>query len=151
VSQPYFWKNGRMTLTFPKWGLGSPSGLPRFQSLISGVKTPHIEAFFISLESYQIFYVENGLAWAIWTSTAQLCQNERSGIKLAVWLLTTKSRESTRPRCVQGECDIQLESSGQRLQLCFRPHRDWRSAQEVMRPQSRGSPSCWNFKLVGWM
>jgi hypothetical protein len=27
VSQPHFWKNVRMTLTLPKWGLGSPSGL----------------------------------------------------------------------------------------------------------------------------
>jgi len=41
-----------MTLTLPKWGLGSPSGLSKFQSSIAGVKTPRLEAFFISLESY---------------------------------------------------------------------------------------------------
>jgi hypothetical protein len=28
--------------------------------------------FFISLESYQSVDVENGLAWAIWTSEAQV-------------------------------------------------------------------------------
>jgi hypothetical protein len=38
-----------MRLTLPKWGLGSPSGLPKLQSSIAGVKTPHIGAFFISL------------------------------------------------------------------------------------------------------
>ncbi len=62
VSQPFFWKSGRMTLTLPKWGLGSPLGLPKLQSSITGVKTPCIEVFFISLENYQSIDVENGLA-----------------------------------------------------------------------------------------
>jgi hypothetical protein len=51
-----------MTLTLPKWGLVSPSGLPKLQSSIAGVKTPRLEAFFMSLESYLIVDVENGLA-----------------------------------------------------------------------------------------
>jgi hypothetical protein len=70
MSQPYCWKSGRVTLTLPKWGLGSPSGLLKLQSSISGAKTPCIEALFISLKSYQSLDVENGLAWAIWTYTA---------------------------------------------------------------------------------
>ncbi len=51
-----------MTFTLPKWGLGSPPGLPKLQSSIAGVKTPCLEAFLISLESYQNVDVENGLA-----------------------------------------------------------------------------------------
>jgi hypothetical protein len=51
-----------MRLTLLKWGLGSPLGLPKLQSLIAGVKTPRIGAFFISLETYQSLDVENGLA-----------------------------------------------------------------------------------------
>jgi hypothetical protein len=51
-----------MRLTFPKWGLGSPPGLPKLQSLIARVKTLCIETYFISLESYQSVDVENGLA-----------------------------------------------------------------------------------------
>ncbi len=39
-------------------------------------------------------------------------------------------------------CDILLESSWQGLQLCFRPHCNWRSAQKVMCPQSCGNPKC---------
>jgi hypothetical protein len=62
----------RMRFTLPKWGLGSPPRLLKLQSSIVGVKTPCIEAFFISLESYQSVDVENELAWAIWTSTAQI-------------------------------------------------------------------------------
>jgi len=52
MSQPHFWKSVRITFTLPKWGLGSPPGLSKFQSLIVGVKTPCLEAFFISLEIY---------------------------------------------------------------------------------------------------
>ncbi len=59
-----------MTLTLPKWGLGSPPRLPSLQSWIAGVKTPRIGVFFMSLESFESVDVENELAWAIWTSTA---------------------------------------------------------------------------------
>jgi hypothetical protein len=56
------WKSERMTPSLPKWGLGSLPGLSKLQSSIAGVKTPCIEAFFISLKSYQSVDVENGLA-----------------------------------------------------------------------------------------
>jgi len=41
----------------------------------------------------------------------KLWPKERSGIKLVVWLPTTKSQELTRSPCVQVACDIPLESS----------------------------------------
>ncbi len=66
-----------MKLTLPKWGLGSLSGLPKLQSLIAGVKTPHTRVFFISLESYRNVDVKNVLAWAIWTSAAQVMAKRR--------------------------------------------------------------------------
>jgi len=68
-----------MTLTLPKWGLGSPSGLPKLQSSIAEVKTPCLEAFFISLENYHSVDVENGLTSAIWTSTTQVMAKRRAG------------------------------------------------------------------------
>jgi hypothetical protein len=52
LSQPHFWKSVKMILTLPKWGFGSPPKLPKFQSSIARVKTPHLEAFFMSLEIY---------------------------------------------------------------------------------------------------
>jgi hypothetical protein len=118
-----------MTFTFPKWGLGSPPGLSKFQSWIAGVKTPRIRMFFISLESYESVDVENGLAWAIWSSAAQVMCKRNAGSQIGS---LTKSRESTRTRCVQGECDTPLESSQGGLQVCFRPHPDRRSEQRIM-------------------
>jgi hypothetical protein len=79
LSQPHFEKSVRMKLTLPKWELGSPSGLPKFQSSIAGVKTPRIVAFFISLEIYWNVDVENGLAWIIWTFAAQVMVERKAG------------------------------------------------------------------------
>jgi len=42
-------------------------------------------------------------------------------------------------------CNIPLESSQWRLQLCFEPILNQRSAREVMGPQSRGNPNFGNF------
>jgi hypothetical protein len=68
-----------MTLTLPKWGLGSPPRLPKLQSSIARVKTPCLEAFIISLEIYRSINVENGLARAIWTFTAQVMAKRSDG------------------------------------------------------------------------
>jgi hypothetical protein len=70
----------------------------------------------------------------------KLWPKERPEVKLAIWLPTTKSRESTRFTWLQMTCHISLESSQRGLQLSFRPHCDRRSAKEVMRLQSPGSP-----------
>jgi len=67
-----------MRLTLPNRGLGSPPGLPKLQSWITRVKTPRIGVFFISLESYESVDVENELAWAIWTSAAQVMYKRRA-------------------------------------------------------------------------
>jgi len=40
----------------------------------------------------------------------KLWLKEGPGIKLAIWLPTTKSQESTRSQCVQVECNTTLES-----------------------------------------
>jgi len=52
-----------------------------------------------------------------------------------------KGWESTRLPCVQMECDTPFEGFRQELQLCFRPHPNRRSQQDVMFPQSCGSPT----------
>ncbi len=83
-SNPYeFWYENiegsvRSSLTFPKMGLGSPSGLLKTQRVIAGVKTPRIKAFFIPLERSWSVNVQNDLAWAIWTSTAQVMVKRRA-------------------------------------------------------------------------
>jgi len=80
----------------------------------------------------------------------KLWSKEGPGVKLAVWLPTTKSRESTRFQCVQVKCDTLLESSRGELQLWFRPHPDSSSRREVMSVQSPGSPNRDNFGTPLW-
>jgi hypothetical protein len=75
----------------------------------------------------------------------KLWPKEGLGVKLAIWLPTTKSRESTRFPCVQVACNISLESSWWRLQFCFRLHLHQRCAHKIMGPQSCKSPNFGNF------
>jgi hypothetical protein len=84
------------------------------------------------------------LKWArivFWHLKHKLWRKERSRVKLTIWLPTTKSQESTWFPRMQVAYDIPLESSWRGLQLCFKPHCNWRSTCKVMGPQSRGSPS----------
>jgi hypothetical protein len=92
VSQPHFGPRVRMKLTLPKVGSWSSSGLPKTQSSNSRVKTPRIEVFFISMKISWSLDAQNGLACAIWTSVAQVMGKRRVGVKLPVWLPTTKSQ-----------------------------------------------------------
>jgi hypothetical protein len=80
----------------------------------------------------------------------KLWAKEGPGVKLAVWLLTTKSRESTRSRCELGECDIALKSSQQELQYWFRPCPNRRLWWEVMAVQSPESPNRDSFGTPLW-
>jgi len=62
VSQPHFEGSVGSPLTLPKMGLGSPPGLLKTQSAITGVKIPCIEVFLIPLKRYSSVDVQNGLA-----------------------------------------------------------------------------------------
>jgi hypothetical protein len=79
LSQPHFEVSVRSPLTLPKMGLESPPGLPKTQSSITGVKTPHLEVFFIPLERSWNVNVQNSLTWVIWTSTAQVMVERKVG------------------------------------------------------------------------
>jgi hypothetical protein len=106
------WKSEGMTPSLPKWGFGNPSGLLKFQSLIVGVKTLCIEALFISLEKLSKCKCQKmGSHEPFGHLQHELWRKERWWIELTIWLSTTKSKESTQPRCVQVECDTLLESS----------------------------------------
>jgi len=80
----------------------------------------------------------------------KLWPKEGPRVKLAIWLPTTKSQETTRFRCVQVECDTSLESSRGELQLWFRPRPDPSSGRGVMSVQSPGSPNRDSFKTPLW-
>jgi hypothetical protein len=143
MSQPHFGLSVRMKLTHPKVGTWSPPRLLKIQSLIAGIKTPRIGVFFISMERSRNENVQNGLAWAIWTSTTQVMGKRRAGSQ-------TGSRESTSSRCLQKECNRELESSWGELQLWFRPHSNRRSEPGNMSSQSPGSPTRDSFGTPPW-
>jgi hypothetical protein len=72
------------------------------------------------------------------------------GVKLAIWLPTTKSQESTSSRRLQKECDGALESSQGELQLWLRPHSNQRSEPGVMSVQSPRSLTRDSFGTLPW-
>jgi hypothetical protein len=72
----------------------------------------------------------------------KLWSKEGPGIKLAIWILTTKNRESPRFPCMQVACHIALESSWRGLQLCF-----WRRfVHKVMGPPKSQESQPWEFQ-----
>jgi hypothetical protein len=139
-----------MKLTFPKVGSWSPLRFLKIQSSITGVKTLCIGVFFMSLERSWSVNVQNGLAWAIWTSQPKLWAKKGSGVKLAIWLPTIKSRESTRIWCLQEECNMALEFSQKGLQDWFIAHPNRRSEQEVMVAQSPRNVNRDSFEIPLW-
>jgi hypothetical protein len=79
--------------------------------------------------------------WPFGHLQPKLWAKEGLGVKLAVWLLTIKSRKSTSSRCPNWECDTALESSRWELQLLFRTRPDPSSGRGAMTVQSSGSPA----------
>jgi hypothetical protein len=80
----------------------------------------------------------------------KLWQKEGPGVKLAIWLPTTKSQELTQLRCVQVKCDILLESSRGELQVFLRFYSNQRSEQGVMTLQNPRSPNQDSFGTPPW-
>ncbi len=128
------------------FGNWSPDGFLNLQRVIAEVKIQWIKKFLIPLKSFWNFYVRNGIAWPLGYLKQKLWSKERSKVKLPIWLSTTKNRELSWFCCVQMTCHISLESSLQRLQLCFKPHFNRKSAQKSMGLQSRRSPNFKNFE-----
>jgi hypothetical protein len=78
LSQPHFGRSVRVKPTLPKVGSWSPPGLPKIQNSIAGVNSPRIWVFLVSLKSSWSVDVQNDLAWAIWTSAAQVMGKRRA-------------------------------------------------------------------------
>jgi hypothetical protein len=77
--------------------------------------------------------------WPFGHPQPKLWAKEGPGVKLAVWLPTTKSRKSTSSWHQIWECDTSLERSWRGLQLWFRPRCDQTMQSGVMSSQSPGT------------
>jgi len=71
----------------------------------------------------------------------KLWATEGPGVKLAVWLPTTKSQESTSSWRLNWKCNTALESSQWELQLWFKTCPNLSSGRGVMAVQSFRSPA----------
>jgi hypothetical protein len=78
--------------------------------------------------------------WQFGHLQPKLWAKEGPGVKLAVWLPTTKSRESTSSRRPIWVCHMALERSRRGLQLWSNPRCDPTLQSGVMAVQSSGSP-----------
>jgi hypothetical protein len=78
--------------------------------------------------------------WQLGHLQPKLWAKEGPGVKLPVWLPTTKSRESTSSRRPIWVCDMALERSRRGLQVWFRRRRNPTLQSGVMAVQSSGSP-----------
>jgi hypothetical protein len=78
--------------------------------------------------------------WSFGHLQPKLWAKEGPGVKLAVWLPTSKSQEVTCYRRVLWKCDMALESSLRRLQVWFRPRPDQRLGWGATKSQSPKVP-----------
>jgi hypothetical protein len=84
--------------------------------------------------------------WSFGHLQPKLWAKEGPGVKLPVWLPTTKSRELTSSWHPNLECNTELKSSRRRLQVWFKPRPDRRSGREATKSQSPGSPKPGQFR-----
>jgi hypothetical protein len=80
----------------------------------------------------------------------KLWAKEGPRVKLAVWLPTTKSQESTSSRHCLKECDTALESSWRELKFWFKPRPNPSLGRGAMNGQSPGTPTQDNFGTPIW-
>jgi hypothetical protein len=145
------WK-WRLTLPneLPFWELESQWTLEPLKSNCKGQNTSHWRVLYI-IEKLLKFRC---LKWACMTHldiyNTSYGKKKGQESKLAIWLPTTKSQESTQLPCVQVACNRPLESFGRELQLCFRHHPNRRSEHEVIALQSCRSSNLGSFKTPLW-
>jgi len=80
----------------------------------------------------------------------QLWAKEGPGVKLPVWLPTTKSRESTSSRRCFKKCDMALESSRRELHLWFKPRPNPSLGRRATTVQSPETPTRDSFGTPTW-
>jgi hypothetical protein len=143
--QPHFEASVRMKFTLPKVGTWSPLGLPKTQSLIVGVKTPCIEVFFIPLERTWTLDIQNGFAWAIWTSSAHVMGKRKA---------RSQTGFRVRNRLDPGVCRWIATRNWKALKESYKFALDLIPigglSKKLLNAQSPGSPNRNNFETPLW-
>jgi hypothetical protein len=135
------WRNEPHT---PKWapilGVEVPMDFRIFRGWLQGSKLIGLKNSLYHWKALGTLISKMGLHDSFGYIKHKLWPKEGPRVKLSIWLPITTSRESPWFPCVQVACHISLESPRQRLQFCFRPHLNRRSAHKVMGLQNCESP-----------
>jgi hypothetical protein len=138
---PTLAKCGDETQT-PKVGDLESSGTPECLEFNSKTqKTSHWGVLWCHWKGLEAQILKMASHWSFGHMQPKLWAKERPGVKLPVWLPTTKSRESTSSRHLIWECDMALERSRRGIQLWCRPRCDRILQSGVMSSQSPGTPT----------
>ncbi len=95
----------------PMLGVGISKGLLIFRAQFQGSKPIALKISLYHWKDIETYMFEMGSQHSFGHLKHKLWPKESLGVKLAVWLPTTKSRESTRFPCVKATCDISLKKS----------------------------------------
>jgi hypothetical protein len=138
MSQPHFGQVWGWSPTLPKLRIWSPMGLPNVRQ--QGPKHLALRCSWCHWKGLGTWISKMASHWPFGHLQPKLWAKEGPGVKLAVWLPTTKSRESTSSRPQNLECDTSLERYWRGLHVWFRPRRDQTSQSRVMSAQNLRTP-----------
>jgi hypothetical protein len=140
VATPLWPSVGVKPNTWKSWRFGVLRDSRMFRARQQGPKHLALRCFWCHWKGLETKISKMASHWPFGHLQPKQWTKEEPGVKLAIWLPTTKSQESTSSwRCLE-ECNTALESSRRELQLWFRTHPDPSSGQGVMAVQSSGSP-----------
>jgi len=125
LSQPYFgqvW--GVKPNTWKKWGFGVLRDSRMFRARQQGPKHLALACSWCHWKGLEAYISKMASHWPFGHLSPKLWAKEGPGVKLAVWLPTAKSWESTSSRPPNWECDTSLDRWRRGLQVWFRPRCD---------------------------
>jgi hypothetical protein len=110
--------------TWKSWGFGVLRDSRMFRARQQGAKHLALRCSWCHWKGLETKISKMASHWSFGHLQPKLWAKEGPRIKLAIWLPTTKSRESMPSRGPIQVCNMELERSRRGLQLWFRPHRD---------------------------
>jgi hypothetical protein len=141
LSQPHFGQVWGEAQYFQSWGFGVLWDFWMFRAQQQGPKHLALMCSWCHWKGLETHVSKMASHWSFEHMQPKLCAKEGPGVKLAVWLPTTKSRESTSSPHPIWECDMALKRSRRGLQLWFRLCCDRTLQLGVMGSQCYKSPT----------
>jgi len=149
MSQPYFGQVWGWSPTLgKKWGVGVLRDSQMFKARQQGPKHLTLGCSWCRWKGLEAQISKMASHWPFGHLSPKLWAKEGPRVKLAVWLLTTKSWESTSSRPPNWKCDTSLERWRRGLQVWFKPRRNQTSQSGVMSSQSPRDSTRDNFGTI---